>query len=111
MDEERQVVEGTGWIDIPGFGRINPRRDDEDGGRQYFTAMTDADEYAKATGECISGGPETWHFEFDELFYLADRADRVLEATISLLLGGRYAVKYQPGVWPSQAAGGWGLDG
>lgn len=34
------VVEGTGWIDLPGFGRIAPRRDDVGGGRQHFTAMT-----------------------------------------------------------------------
>jgi hypothetical protein len=110
MNDGWQAVEGTGWIDVPGFGRISPRQDNVGGGRQYFTAKTVGDEYARATGNCISGGPETWYFEFDEPFWLADRDGRVLEVSISLLLGGRYAVKYRPGVWPSQGAGGWLTD-
>ncbi len=110
MSNEWQVAEGTGWIDIPDFGGINPRRDDHDGGRQYFTAKTVDDEYAKATGETITGGPETWYFEFDDPFWLADFGGRVLELTISLLPGGRYGVRYRPGVWPTQATGGWPLD-
>ncbi|WP_368834164.1 hypothetical protein [Mycobacterium intracellulare] len=107
MDHEWQVVEGTGWISIPGFGRINPRRDDEAGGRQYFTAKTNGDEYAKVTGDSITGGPETWHYQFDQTFLLADRAGNCIEVEVSILAGGRYAVKYRPGVWPSGATGGW----
>jgi hypothetical protein len=62
MADEWQVVEGTGWIALVGFGRMNPRRDDVGGGRQYFTAKLHNDEYATATGSSITGGPETWHF-------------------------------------------------
>lgn len=107
MDDNEQVVEGTGWIDMPGFGRINPRRDSFEGGRQYFTAMTDDGEYAKATGDAITGGPETFRYEPDLPFLLADRSGRCFEVTISFLVGGRYAVKYHPGVWPGGATGGW----
>lgn len=108
MDSEWQVSEGTGWIALPGFGRINPRRDNVSGGRQYFTAQTDEDEYARATGETITEGPETWHFEFDEPFYLADRGGRCLEVVISLLEGGRYAVKFRESTWPTPPTrGGW----
>ena len=107
MSDEWQVVEGTGWISIAGFGRINPRRDNVDGGRQYFTAKTEGDTFAKANGECLSGGPETWHFEFDETFLLADEAGDAVELNISLLEGGRYAVRYRQGQWPSGHTGGW----
>jgi len=107
MSDDWQVAEGNGWIDVPGFGRINPRQDNEGGGRQYFNAMTDSEEVAKAIGKCISGGPEIWHFEFDEPFWLADRGDRVLEVIISLLIGGRYGVKYRPGVLPDRESGAW----
>jgi len=111
MSDDWQAVEGTGWIDVPGFGRINPRQDNVDGGRQYFTAMTDGGEHARVVGANISGGPETWHFEFEDRFWLADRGGSALEVTISPLAGGRYAVKYRPGEWPSQATGGWPADG
>ena len=111
MSDEWQVAAGIGWIEVPGFGRINPRQDSVGGGRQYFSAVTKDEEHAKATGACISDGPETWHFEFDDPFWLADRNDYVLEVSISLLAGGRYAVKYRPGVWPSKTAGGWSIDG
>lgn len=47
MESEWQVQEGTGWIAIPDFGKINPRRDSATGARQYFTAKVDDDEYAK----------------------------------------------------------------
>lgn len=107
MDDDWQVAEGTGWIAIPGFGRINPRRDDVAGGRQFFTAKTESDEYAKATGDSITRGPETWHFEFDQPFLLADYAGHCIEVAISLLPGGRYAVKHRPGHWPSGVTGGW----
>ena len=107
MSEDWQVAEGTGWIDIPYFGRINPRRDNVNGGRQYFTAMLENDEYASVAGESVTGGPDTWHFEFDQTFWLGDRANRCLETTISLLVGGRYAVRYRPGEWPSGSGGGW----
>lgn len=59
MGNQWQVEEGTGWIAIPEFGEINPRRDSVTGGRQYFTAKVDNGEHAKVTGEFISGGPET----------------------------------------------------
>lgn len=107
MGSDWQVEEGTGWIAIPDFGEINPRRDSVDGGRQYFTAKIGNGEYAKVTGETISKGPETWYFEFDQPFLLADLDDRCLEVTISLLKGGRYAVKYRAGEWPTQVTGGW----
>lgn len=107
MGNEWQVEEGTGWIAIPDFGEISPRRDSVAGGRQYFTAKVDKGEYAKVTGESVSGGPETWMFEFDQPFWLADRGDRCLEVTISLLEGGRYAVKHRAGRWPNQPSGGW----
>lgn len=107
VNTEWQVVQGTGWIAIPQFGQINPRRDNVGGGRQFFTAQTDNGEYAKVAGESVTGGPETWRFEFDEPFLLADRDERCLEVTISLLEGGRYAVKYRPGVWRAGATGAW----
>jgi hypothetical protein len=100
------VEEGTGWIEIPGFGSISPRQDSVHGGRQYFDAMLDNGERAKVRGKGISGGPETWAFEFEQPFLLADRADRCVEVMISPLAGGRYAVKYRPEDWPTAASGG-----
>jgi hypothetical protein len=108
MDQEWQVVEGTGWIVLPEFGRINPRRDNVAGGRQYFTAKLENDEYATASGAEITGGPETYHFEFDQPFLLADSSrQRCVEVSISLLVGGRYAVRYRSGQWPSEGGGAW----
>jgi hypothetical protein len=107
MDDEWQVVKGTGWISMPGFGQIAPRRDDVKGGRWYFTAQTDNGEYAQVKGDAITGGPETWHYEPDQPFLLADRTGRCVEVEISFLAGGIYAVKYRPGDWPSGATGGW----
>lgn len=107
MESDWQVVVGTGWITIPDFGRIAPRRDNVSGGRQYFTAQTDSSEYARVTGKEISGGPENWYFEFDQPFWLADGSYRCLEVSISLLEGGRYAVKHRAGHWPTQASDGW----
>lgn len=85
---------------------INPRRDNEAGGRQFFDAKADTGEYARVTGPSVTGGPETWHFEFDEPFWIADRGDRCFEVTISLLEGGRYAVKARPSSWPEPPSGG-----
>ena len=110
MGSEWQVAEGnsTEWIAIPGFGEINARRDDEAGGRQYFNATVSDGGHARVAGDTVSGGPEVWHFEFDQPFWLADRNDdHCLEVTISLLEGGRYAIKYRPGHWPTKSAGGW----
>lgn len=108
MADEWQVAEGTGWIELPGFGRINPRRDNVGGGRQYFTAQLRSGQYATAVGSGITEGPETWHFEFDEPFRLADsRGGNCLEVSISPLVGGRYAVKFRPGSWPQGGTGGW----
>ena len=106
--DEWQAVEGTSWIDLPGFGRINPRRDDVDGGRQFFSAYVDNGERAEATGEGITQGPETYHFEFDQPFLLADRNRQwCVEMTISLLPGGLYGVRYRKGQWPSGGGGAW----
>ncbi|WP_336632827.1 MULTISPECIES: hypothetical protein [unclassified Microbacterium] len=107
MSDDWQVAEGTGWIVLAGFGQISPRRDDVAGGRQYFTPQLDTGEYARVTGESITGGPETWHFEFDMPFFLADYGDRCIEVTISLLQGGRYGVRYRPAVWPIDDSGAW----
>lgn len=107
MSSDWQVEEGSGWIQISDFGRLAPRRDDIDGGRQYFTAKLPDDSYATVRGDSLSGGPETWHFEFDQPFWLADRYGRCLEVMISLLEGGRYAVKYRPGDLPVTSGGGW----
>lgn len=107
MEDPWNVVEGTGWITIPEFGEISPRRDNVAGGRQYFTAKVDNGDFASVTGEFISGGPETWHFDFDQPFWLADRSGRCVEVEVSLLEGGRYAVKYRLGAWPSGSTGGW----
>ncbi|MEJ6547971.1 nucleotide-binding protein [Corynebacterium sp. USCH3] len=96
MADQWQTIEGTGWIPIRGFGRINPRRDNVgDAGRYYFTAKTDDDEYAKATGDHITEGPETWHYELDQPFTLSDSRGNSVEVTISLLQGGRYGVRYR----------------
>lgn len=108
MDLDWNVETGTGWIEIPGFGRINPRRDNVAGGRQYFTAMTSNGEYAKVAGESVDGGPETWHFEFDQSFWLSGSDGQSLEIQVSLLEGGRYAVRYRRGGAPSpEVGGGW----
>ncbi|TXI58289.1 hypothetical protein [Mycolicibacter arupensis] len=107
MGDEWKVVEGTGWISIPGFGRIAPQRDNVGGGRNYFTAKIDNGEYAKVKGDSITGGPESWYYEIDSPFLLADRTGRCIEVETSLLPGGRYAVKYRTGAWVDGASGGW----
>ncbi|OHT54590.1 hypothetical protein [Mycobacteroides chelonae] len=108
-DDDWQVVERTGWISVPGFGQINPRRDSESeaGVREYFTAKTESGEFAKATGESISGGPETWYYQPDSPFLLTGTTGPCIEVEISVLAGGRYAVRYRPGVWPGGETGGW----
>lgn len=53
MTDNWTRVEGTGWIELKGFGEINPRQDNVAGGRTFFTAMTDQDEYALAHGEHV----------------------------------------------------------
>ncbi|CAJ1504178.1 hypothetical protein [[Mycobacterium] holstebronense] len=107
MDDAWQVEEGTGWVHVPGFGKIAPQRDNVGGGRNYFTAKTSNDEYAKVAGDAITGGPESWYYETDTPFFLADYSGRCVEVEISVLQGGRYAVKYRPGSWPSGTPGGW----
>lgn len=107
MDDELHVVGGTGCISMAGFGQINRRRENVAGGRQYFTVKTDNGEYATAAGESITGGPETWHYEPDIPFLLADCARLCIEVTRSFQVGGRYAVKYRYGVWPSGETGAW----
>ncbi|PWF27300.1 hypothetical protein [Ancrocorticia populi] len=105
MADEWQVEQGTGWIPLAGFGQINPRRDNEEGGRTYFTAQTANGEYAKATGDSIAGGPETWDYGLDQPFLLVDSSGNCVEVMIALLEGGRYAVKSKPGSWPITEAG------
>jgi len=79
------------------------------GGRQYFTAKTSDDRYPLVAGENIAGGPETWNFEFDQSFWIQDSAGQTLEVVISLLEGGRYAVRSRAGEWPIAASGGWAV--
>lgn len=110
MGNSWKVVEGTGWLELLGFGRINPRQDNVGGGRQYFTAKTEDGGFAMARGDHISGGPETWYFEFEEPFFLADRRQQVVEVVISPLVGGRYRVRFRTGEWPNKAIGGWAMD-
>ena len=50
MSDEWQVSKGSGWIVVPGFGQLAPRRDNVTGGRQYFTWMFENDEVAAVTG-------------------------------------------------------------
>jgi hypothetical protein len=104
--EEWQVVEGKGWITIPGFGKINPRSDNVNGGRHCFDADTIDDESAQVTGASIEGGPGTWFFGPDQPFLLADYEGTCLEVEVSNIGRGRYAVKYRPGIWPS-GGGAW----
>lgn len=108
MGKEWKVSEGTGWIELDGLGRINPRRDSVDDGRQYFTVKTADDAFADVRGEGISGGPETWYFEFDQSFTVRDpKSGTVLEVQISLLPGGKYSLKYRDAEWPQDSSGGW----
>lgn len=101
------VTEGTGWIDVADFGTINPRRDDVDGGRHYFTAVTADGGYAQARGPEISGGPETIYYEPDQPFFLRDaKTGAVVEVTLTVLPGGKYAVKSRPSEWPTEPTGG-----
>lgn len=108
MADEWQVATGTGWIALEGFGAINPRRDNSEGGRQYFTAQLGNGEYATATGPGIEDGPDTWQYEYEQPFHLANiRGEHCIEVEISPLEGGRYAVKYRPSSWPQGGTGGW----
>ena len=101
-------AKGTGWINLDGFGRINPRRDNVgDAGRYYFTAMTENGEYAAATGKNITAGPETYHYELDSPFHLRDTAGKCIEVEISLLQGGRYNVRYRESNWPTDDGSAW----
>lgn len=108
MGDKWEVVEGLSVIAVAEVAELNLRRDNHDGPRQYFDAITATGERAKVAGPTITGGPETWHFEFDEPFLIADRSGVCREVMISQLEGGRYAVKHREGFWPSaEAAGGW----
>ena len=101
-------AEGIGWIELAGFGAINPRRDIVgDAGRYYFTATTLAGGYAEATGPAIKGGPETYFYEVDNPFYLKDTEKRCIEVVVSLLAGGRYGVRYKNSEWPIEEESAW----
>lgn len=103
-------AEGIGWIELAGFGAINPRRDNVGpGGRYYFTATTLNGGYATATGTAIEdeNGPETYFYEVDSPFYLKDTDGRCIEVVVSLLAGGRYGVRYQDSAWPSNEESAW----
>jgi len=70
--------------------------------------MTASDEYARALGNCITGGPETWFYEPDQPFYLSDSTgETCVEMEISLLEGGKYGVRFRPGQWPQEGGGAW----
>jgi hypothetical protein len=105
--DEWKSAEGTGWITIPGFGEIDPRRDNVAGGRQYFTAKLDNGEYARTVDGALKGGPDTWYYDEDVPFLLGDRDGNCLEVEIGSLGGGRNVVRYRPGQWPAEHAGGW----
>ncbi len=107
MSSEWVTAEGTGWIPLEGFGQINPRSDEVNGGRYYFTAKTLKDEYAMAQGEEISGDRETWSYELDQPFVLSDYDGNCVEVTISQLRGGRYAVRHRPTPCAPEETGGW----
>lgn len=101
-------AEGIGWIELAGFGAINPRRDNVgEAGRYYFTATTLNGGYATATGTAIEDGPETYFYEVDSPFYLKDTDGRCIEVVVSLLAGGRYGVRYQDSAWPSNEESAW----
>lgn len=103
-------AEGIGWIELAGFGAINPRRDNVGpAGRYYFTATTLNGGYATATGTAIEdeNGPETYFYEVDSPFYLKDTDGRCIEVVVSLLAGGRYGVKYQDSEWPFGEESAW----
>ncbi|WP_420097245.1 hypothetical protein [Brevibacterium sediminis] len=101
-------TEGIGWIELAGFGAINPRRDNVGpAGRYYFTATTLDGGYAVATGPEITDGPETYFYEVDSPFYLKDTGGNCIEVVVSLLAGGRYGVRYQKSTWPANEAGAW----
>lgn len=103
-------VSGTGWLELEGFGLIALRRDDVSGGRQYFTIKTSAGGYPSVVGETVTGGQETWYFDFDMPFHVMDESKAVLEMVISLLPGGVYCVKYGVGDWPQAPVGGGWVD-
>jgi hypothetical protein len=69
--------------------------------------MTLQDEYCRAHGDTLDGGPETFGFQFDQPFLLADADSNTLEIEISLVAGGRYAIRYREGSWPTGSAGAW----
>lgn len=101
-------AEGIGWIELAGFGAINPRRDNVgDAGRYYFTATTLDGGYAAATGTAIEDGPETYFYEVDSPFYLKDADGRCIEVVVSLLAGSRYGVRYQDSEWPFDEESAW----
>ena len=83
MNEEWQVVEGTGWIAMPRFGRINPdvttwRAEASTSRRTWTTASTQ-----RHQGRKPPKGPETCHFEFGQPFLMADSIrQHCVEATI-----------------------------
>lgn len=88
--------------------RINPRQDNVSGGRTFFTAMTDQDEYALAHGEHVGWGPETWSFEFEEPFFLSDSSGKnCIEIVISSGKGGKYAIRFRPGQLAQASGGAW----
>lgn len=99
---------GTGWLELEGFGRINPRSDNVGGGRDYFTAKTNDDGYAQVRGESVSGGPETYYFHYSEPFWLGDENGLWLRVEIERLSYGKYGVSYVESDPPiEEEVGGW----
>jgi hypothetical protein len=110
--KEWSIEEGSGWIPIKGFGEINPRTDNVEGGRQYFTAKLPGKKFARVVhrpseGQTLSGGPETWQFEFELPFFLMDFEENCVEVTVSPLEGGRYGVRSRHVNSSSGETGGW----
>lgn len=102
----RMWAEGTGWIELAGFGHINPRSDEVGGGRSFFSAKLLDGRYAKATGSHLQGGPETWQFEYEEPFLLSDYEGNCIEVRISPLVG-QYGISFEPSEWPEAGRGAW----
>ena len=102
---------GTGWLSLGDFGKINPRSDSVgEAGRDYFTALSSAGGYLEATGDGISGGPETWYYVPDVPFFLKDlRSGASLKVVISRLPTREYYVRFEPGqILPRHdKSGGW----
>lgn len=86
-------VEGTGWLSLGEYGRINPRSWGSGIDRQVFTAEHPDGGFYLKEGEETTGSSE---FEFDRPFVLLGGAEGPnLEIVISPLVRGQYGVRYR----------------